>query len=326
MGSAAKGGRTGRITVSETKVWEHHELGKKLSNWGRWGADDEIGTLNFVTDAKRQQAGQMVKTGKVIDMGMAYDKKGPQDGQFRANPIHTMTFMPIDTKGAPDTMISADDTVTMGLQCATQWDSLAHVGYGGFFYNGMPETAITAGAGAKRNSIDKTITRMVSRGVLLDVAGLKGVDILPESYVITSDDLNACEERQKVKVESGDILCIRTGQYRHFLAGDNKAFNGAESGPGLEVCNWFHEREIAACAIDNWAFEAWPANVVVPGSIIPVHQVTIRDMGLTLGEMFNFEDLAADCNDDGVWEFMFTGAGLKVTGAVGSPLSPLALK
>ena len=77
-------------------------------------------------------------------------------------------------------------------------------------------------------------------------------------------------------------------------------------------------------AIDNWAFEAWPS--VVPGGIIPVHQVTIRDIGLTLGEMFNFEDLAADCEDDGVWEFMFTGAGLKVTGAVGSPLTPLALK
>ena len=308
----------------ETKTWEHHELGKKLSNWGRWGADDEIGTLNFVNAQKRIQAAGLVKTGKIIDMGMAFDKSGPQDGGFRINPVHTMTWMPIDTKGAPDGMISADDMVTMGLQCATQWDSLAHVGYDGHFYNDVPMDMVTTGRGAIKNSIDKTVTSMISRGVLLDVAAVKGVDVLPDSYQITSDDLNAAEERQKVRVESGDILCIRTGQYRYFLDGDNAKFNGPESGPGLEVCQWFYDREVAVVALDNWAFEAWPS--IVPGGIIPVHQVTIRDMGLTLGEMFNFEGLAADCEDDGVWEFMFSGAGLKVTGAVGSPLSPLALK
>jgi kynurenine formamidase len=315
---------TEETMTEDTVTWPHHELGARLSNWGRWGADDEIGTLNFVTAAKRRQAAGLVKTGKILDLGMAFDKKGPQDGGFRINPVHTMTWMPNDTAGAPDGMISADDMVVMGLQCATQWDSLAHVGYGGFFYNGMPMSDVTTGSGAKRNSIDKTVTSMVSRGVLLDVAAVKGVDVLPDSYQITSDDLNAAEERQVVRVESGDILCIRTGHYKYFLDRDLERFNGPESGPGLEVCEWFYDREVAVVAIDNWAFEAWPS--VVPGGIIPVHQVTIRDIGLTLGEMFNFEDLAADCEDDGVWEFMFTGAGLKVTGAVGSPLTPLALK
>ena len=218
--------------TQETTTWPHHELGERLSNWGRWGADDEIGTLNFVTAAKRVQAAGLVKTGKILDLGMAFDKNGPQDGGFRINPVHTMTWMPIDTAGAPDGMISADDMVVMGLQCATQWDSLAHVGYDGFFYNGVPMSAVTTGSGAKRNSIDKTVTSMVSRGVLLDVAAAKDLDVLPDSYQITSDDLSAAEERQGVRVESGDILCIRTGQYKYFLDRDLKPVQWPRIRPG----------------------------------------------------------------------------------------------
>jgi kynurenine formamidase len=307
-----------------TTTWPHHELGMKLSNWGRWGDDDEIGTLNFVTPEKRVQAALMVKTGKAFDMGMPFDSNGPQDGTFRINPVHTLTFSPVDTAGAPDGMISADDLVTMGLQCATQWDSLAHVGYDGFFYNGVPAQAVNTWKGATRNSFAKAVGHLISRGVLLDIARLKGVDRLPDSYEITSADLSAAEERQGVGVESGDILCVRTGEYQYFLEGDKKRFSGNEAGPGLESMQWLYDREVAAIAMDNWAFEAWPSTV--PGGIIPVHQVAIRDIGLTVGEMFNFEDLAADCEQDGVWEFMFSGTGLKITGSVGSPVTPMAIK
>ncbi|MEV7389105.1 cyclase family protein [Streptomyces sp. NPDC091215] len=310
--------------ATETKTWPHHELGKRLSNWGRWGDDDEIGTLNLVTPAKRVQAAGLVRTGKIFDLGMAFDSKGPQDGGFRINPVHTMTFMPMDTLGVPDTMISADDMVTMGLQCATQWDSLAHVGYDGRFYNDVPSTAVSTSRGATRNSFDRTVERLISRGVLLDIARFKGVDRLPDSYEITSADLSAAEERQGVRVESGDILLVRTGEYQYFLEGDNKRFSGNEAGAGLDSLEFLHERDVAAVAFDNWAFEAWPSPV--PGGIIPVHQVAIRDMGLTVGEMFDFEELAADCEDDGVWEFLFSGVGLKITGAVGSPVTPMAVK
>jgi len=307
-----------------TTTWVHHELGKELSNWGRWGDDDEIGTLNFVTPEKRVSAAKLVKTGKVFDLGMPFDKDGPfMPGGFRINPVHLMTFLPSDTAMAPDGMIAADDMVVMGLQAATQWDSLAHVGYDGKFYNNVPMAAVNNFVGASKNSFAKAVEHLISRGVLLDIAALKGVDRLEDSYEITSDDLSAAEERQGVRVESGDILLIRTGTYKWFLEGDREHFMGPEPGPGLDSCRWLYEREVAALALDNWACEVYPHKVA---GTIPFHQVTIRDMGLTLGEMFNFEGLAADCEEDGVWECLFCGTGLKVTGSVGSPITPMALK
>jgi kynurenine formamidase len=153
---------------------------------------------------------------------------------------------------------------------------------------------------------------------------LKGVDRLEDSYEITAADLSAAEERQGVRVESGDILLVRTGSYKWFLEGDREHFMGNEPGPGLDSCRWLYEREVAALALDNWACEVYPC--LIEGAVIPFHQVAIRDIGLMIGEMFNFEDLADDCEQDGVWEFLFSGTGIKVTGGVGSPLTPLVLK
>jgi kynurenine formamidase len=307
-----------------TKTWPQKELGTRLSNWGRWGDDDEIGTLNFVTAEKRVQAARLVQTGKIFDLGMPFDSKGPQDGSFRINPVHTMTFTPVDTAGSPDGMIAADDMVTMGLQCATQWDSLAHVGYDGFFYNNTPASAVKTMGGAMRNSFAKCLDRLISRGVLLDIPRLKGVDRLADSTEVTADDLSAAEERQGVKVETGDILLVRTGCYGWFLDGDRARFMGPEAGLGLSSAEWLYEREVAAIAMDNWACEVWPSQI--EGSAIPFHMVAIRDIGLTIGEMFNFEELASDCAQDGVYDFLFSGVGLKITGSVGSPLTPMVIK
>ncbi|MFD4507397.1 cyclase family protein [Streptomyces sp. NPDC058457] len=311
--------------MSAEKVWPHHELGKKLNNWGRWGDDDEIGTLNFVTPQKRIEAAQLVRTGKAFDLGMAFDSNGPfKSGGFRNNPIHVMTLLPSDTGFAQDGLISADDMIVTGLQAATQWDGLAHAGYGGTFYNNVPAAAVNNFQGASRNSFHKAVDRLISRGVLLDIARSKGVDRLEDSYEITEADLLAAEERQGVRVGSGDIVLLRTGSYQWFLEGDREHFLGNAPGPCLDTCNWLYEREVAALAMDNHSGEVWPSPV--KGATIPFHQVVIRDMGLTLGEMFNFEELAADCEEDGVWDMLFCAPGLKVTGSVGSPITPIAIK
>ena len=160
--------------------------------------------------------------------------------------------------------------------------------------------------------------------MLLDIAGLKGVDLPRDSYEITTADVAAAEERQGVRVESGDIACIRTGWTKYFREGDRQKYVGSPPGPGLDLCRWIHDREIAALALDQCNGEVWPTPI--PGATIPFHQVMIRDIGLTLGEMFDFEELAADCEADGVWEFLFCRHGLKVTGAVGTPLTPMAIK
>ncbi len=312
---------------SPQNPWPHQALGKELSNWGRWGEDDEIGTLNFVTPQKLIDSMKVVRTGKRFDLGMAFDKNGPfqEPGPVahRVNPLHVMTLTPLDS-APPDGSFFADDMVILPLQAATQWDGLCHVGYGGHFYNGVPRSELNTISGAQRNDFPKVNERLVSRAVLLDIARFKEMDRLPDSYEITEADFLGAEDRQGVRVESGDILLVRTGAYQWFLEGDRQHFLRDAPGPSLDTCRFLHDREVAAIAVDNYSGESMPSPI--PGAAIPWHQVIMRDMGMTLGEMFNFEELAADCEEDGVWECLFIGTGIKVTGGVGSPVSPIAIK
>jgi kynurenine formamidase len=306
--------------------WPQKEIGKRLSNWGRWGDDDELGTLNFVTPEKLIQAAALVKKGQVFDLGMPFDSDGPQVGGGRFNPIHRMTATPVDgpRPERSDGSIGADDIVILPLQCATQWDSLAHVGYDGLLYNNTPAEAVNARDGATRNSFATVNDHLISRGVLLDIARLKGVDRLEDGFEITDEDLVAAEDRHGLRVQSGDIVLVRTGIYQYFLEGDKRRYMGQEPGLGLSTLQWLHDREVAAVASDNWAVEVFPSRV--EGSFVPFHMAAIRDLGLTLGEMFNLEDLATDCAADGVYEFLFSGTGLKISHSVGSPVTPMAVK
>jgi len=295
-----------------------------VSNWGRWGADDERGTTNFITPAVVRRAAACVKRGQVFSLGLTFGAEGPQIGQGgRVNPVHLMSATD-GGYGAPDGFRYADDFIVMPLQCATQWDSLAHVHYGGHLYNGFPSATITS-AGAARNSILKQGDGIVSRGVLLDVARIAGVDRLPGGHVIMPADLDAAERAQGVHVDSGDVLLIRTGHITVFTTdGNREGYMRQMPGLGIAAVEWLHAREVAAVATDTSAVEVIPFED--PSTPLPVHMLCIRDMGLTLGEMFNLEELAADCARDGVWEFLFTAPPLKVTGGVGSPLNPLAVK
>lgn len=313
------------ISEGPTSEFAFKAVGRELSNWGRWGPDDQVGTVNFITPAKRVAAAHLVRTGRVISLGMPFSKAGPQpSGDARFNPIHRMTRLLTDAVDV-DGFSAADDVITMPLQCATQWDGLAHVGYDGFAYNGVPSSAVTAIAGATRNSFSEVAPLLVSRGVLLDIAALRGVDMLGPGEAITAADLDAAERRQGVLVGSGDVLLVRTGWYRHFLAGRMATYLGPPS-PGLDLstCRWLHEREIAAVAADNLAVEVMPSSE--PHSLVPLHSVLIRDMGMTLGEMFDLEELARDCAADGVYECLFSGVGLDIPGAVGSPVTPVVIK
>jgi kynurenine formamidase len=300
----------------------YKELGTKLRNWRRWGPDDELGTVNFITAASRLRGVQAARSGRVIQLGMPFDANGPQVGGLRFNPVHRMSMLLSD--GEFGGMAVADDIVIMPLQCATQWDSLAHVGYGGRAYNDVPYSAVTAAQGATRNSFTKVAPHLVGRGVLLDIPALKGGGRLDPTDEVTAEDLAAAAERQNVRVEQGDIVLVRTGWYQHFLAGDIAAYMAAEHpGLGLSCCAWLYERQVAVVAADNFAVEVRPSRD--PDAGLPFHMVAIRDMGLTLGEMFNLEDLAAACAERGAWDFLFAGPGLKITGSVGSPVSPVAV-
>ena len=307
------------MAVSE----DFRSVGARLRNWGRWGADDEMGTLNLITPDKLVAAGALIKRGTTFDLGIPFDANGPQPGGGRINPVHLMSQTG-DNQVFPGGFRYADDYIFMPLQGASQWDALSHVFYDGQLYNGFESREVSV-HGASHCSIDKIAKGVAGRGVLLDIARLKGVDWLAAGEVITPGDLDAAERAQGVRVGSGDILVFRTGWRRFFLERKSAAeFMAGEPGLGQDCCDWLHEREVAAVASDNWAIEVLPGED--PNATLQVHMVLIRDMGMTLGEILDLEELAADCAADGVYEFFFCAPPLKVTQGVGSPINPLAIK
>lgn len=302
---------------------DFRDIGRQVSNWGRWGRDDERGTVNLITAECVVAASQLVRQGKIFDLGIPFDANGPQPGGGRINPVRLMSETGAGQE-FPGAFHYADDYVFMPLQSASQWDGLAHVFYDDQLYNGFP-TSDVGPHGAKHCSIDKLAKGIVGRGVLLDIARLRGLDWLEAGDVITPADLEAAAARQGVEIRSGDILLFRTGWRRKFTSdGDATSFMAGEPGLGLACCAWLHEKEVAVVASDNWAIEVLPGEVDT--ELLPVHMVLIRDMGMTLGEILDFEELAADCESDGVWEFLLTAPPIKFTAAVGSPINPLAIK
>jgi kynurenine formamidase len=299
-------------------------VGVRVRNWGKWGATDQRGTVNYITPEKLVAAGALIRVGKVFDLGIPFGDDGPQPGGGRINPVHLMSQTG-DRQLFPGGFKYADDYIFMPLQGATQWDSLAHVYYDDKLYNGYPSNDVTV-VGAFNCSIEHQAKGIAGRGVLLDLARLKGVNWLEKGYVITPADLEAAMAAQGgVAVGSGDILLFRTGWRRKFVEEKSAtSFMDGEPGLGQECCEWLNAREVAAVCSDNWAIEVLPGED--PNSVFNVHMILIRDMGMTLGEIFDLEELAADCASDGVWEFFFCGPPLKVTGGVGSPINPLALK
>ncbi|NNL67174.1 MAG: cyclase family protein [Myxococcales bacterium] len=305
------------------------EWGRRYSNWGRFGAEDERGTLNFITPERVLAALQLPRRGEVFSCALPFDRFGPQPaGGRRHNPIHSMLIDGADAAAgvqqSPGGFCYADDTITMPLQCGTQWDSLAHVFYDGRMYNDR-EASLVSSAGAAVNSIDKIADGVVGRGVLLDVARHRRVASLEDGEAIGPEELDACAEAQGVTVGSGDVLLVRTGKLaRHRDAGSWDGYVGASPGLSLHTCRWLYEREIAAVATDTFCVEVLPAET--PDCVMPLHMVSLRNTGLLLGEMFVLDALADACAADGEYAFLFTAPPLPVTGAVGSPVNPLAIK
>lgn len=299
------------------------ELAQQVSNWGRWGPEDQLGTRNLITPACVQKAAALVRRGEIFDLGIPLDESGPQVGGGRINPVRLMSVLGGKGSGRGVQRYN-DDYVFMPLQAGTQWDALSHVSYDDMMYNGVPASAVDF-HGAHRLGIETQAKGVVGRGVLLDVAAHAGVDWLDPEHVIMPDELDRVAAAQRVELRSGDIVLIRTGWRRKFVReGDGRAFLAEEPGIGLECCGWLHKHEVAAVASDNWAVEAIPAQI--SEEAFPVHMIAIRDMGLLLGEMFDLEELSADCERDGVYEFLLSAPVLKFTGGVGSPINPLAIK
>ena len=306
------------------------DLARRLRNWGKWGTDDEIGTLNYITPDKIVQAAGLVKQGKVLSLAIPFDSNGPQSGfGGRTNPLHFMLQDGGDVASGAQDFIPAlrycDDAVTMPLQCATQWDALSHIYFDGKMYNDHGPEWVNSN-GARVNSIDKLKAKVVSRGVLLDIPRSKQKRWLEPGEAIYPSDLDAAAARQKVAVGRGDIVLIRTGQIAQVRSQGSwgQYAGGPAPGLSLSVAEWLAKNEIAGYATDTWGTEVIPNETA--DVFQPLHCVAIVNMGMLVGEIFDLEELAADCAADGVYEFMFVAPPLPVTGAVGSPINPQAIK
>ena len=194
---------------------ELEALAQRVSNWGRWGDDDERGTQNLIDDAAVMRGVGAARTGQRISLAVPLDLKSPQSGQpaRRTNPLLTMLSVNERDPMAPGDWLGTDDHISMCTCAGTHIDALAHITYDGTMYNGHPAAAITPTDGATRCGVE-TITPIVSRGILADVAALHATDVLDGGYAITSDDLDACMERAGITPEPGDVICVRTGHMR----------------------------------------------------------------------------------------------------------------
>jgi kynurenine formamidase len=303
-----------------------------LRNWGRWGEDDEAGTLNLATPELIVEAMKLVRRGATFSLAMGLGKGGPQRGNppGRFNPLYMMYASGVDSmagRQAVKTAQYADDLFIGPLHAGTHWDSLAHIFFEDEMYNGYP-IALSSSSGAEKCGIDTQASRHVGRGVLLDLARFHGTEVLEDGFAITSEDLDACAAQQGVEVRAGDFLLFRTGQLGERIRTEWGEYAGGDA-PGLafETLDWIRSKDIAAIASDTWGVEVRPNESDEDEvAIQPWHHVAIPAIGLAVGEIFALDELAADCEDDGCWEFLFVALPLPVTGASGALVHPVAIK
>jgi kynurenine formamidase len=318
------------------------EMASRVSNWGRWGADDQIGTLNLIDKAARLRGVAAVKDGVAYDLGLPLSaREGIQVGFVpgRVNPNRTMICINEPLSPDPDWIASSEDVVTLALQCATHWDGLAHVSYGagpdgGRLYNGFSATTVTD-EGAGRLGIH-LVRSLVSRGVLLDLPRAMGLEVLAPGYPITPDDLDHACEFGGIVIERGDVVLVRTGQTAHLALPGRPGLGGAEPRrdlvaytwptPGLTMATaeWFHRHDVAAVATDTMVLEVYPCED--PDLYLPVHLLHLVEMGMTQGQNWFLDELADVCAADGRYGFLLDATPLPFTNALGSPVNPVALR
>jgi len=322
------------VTDLETRHDILDEYIERFSNWGRWGDDDQIGTANHITPAMVCDAARLVRSGQVVSLALHFDQRGPQTGaNGRFNCLRYSVATGSDHElglqrwaGAPlpRQMGFADDTVVLHLQSATHWDSLCHIFHRGRMYNGYPASEFGA-QGSARNGTETLKAKLVGRGVLLDVPRSKGVPWLQDGYAITAEDLEAAAEHGRVTVGDGDILLLRTGQMaRCFEQGWGTYAGGDAPGLSFHTIPWLAEHNVAAVASDTWGCEVRPNEL--PDSFQPFHIPALVYMGLLIGEMFNLEELAEACAEDGMYEMLVSAPPLPFTGTAGGPPGPVAIR
>ena len=286
---------------------------KTLSNWGRFGPRDQLGTLNLITPEKRAAAAKLVRSGRVVSASRPLPT---QPSLENPNPVaHHMTGTASEGWGGDYFAIASHGFATSHI------DALCHIFHEGKLYNGYPIESVTA-HGALELGIHELRDGIVSRGVLLDVPRARGVAFLENSEAIFPEDLERAERDAGLRVAAGDILFVRTGRWA--LREARGAWDPRQSLAGLDASclPWLHARGVAALGSDGVS-DVVPSRVT--GIAMPIHSVAIVALGLHLIDNLELEPLAAVCADETRWEFLLTLAPLVLFRGTASPLNPIAL-
>jgi kynurenine formamidase len=298
---------------------EFRDLFERVSNWGRWGPDDERGALNYLTPERVAAATGLVRSGRTVSLSRPLNTEREPDNPEPAD--HRMTML--GAKDHPDGLAFAKDYIGVDYHNDTHshLDALCHVSYDGSLYNGRPADSVSV-SGAAVETVESLKDGLVGRGVLLDVPRTRGVSWLEPGSSVLPGDLSESEDRQGGRVEEGDILLVRTG---HATRLDELGpWDTANSKAGLHpaCAEFLSERRIAALGCDG---NSDTAPSFTEGVGFPIHVLALTAMGVHLLDYLQLDELGSACEEAGRWEFLFVGAPLRIAGGTGSPLNPIAI-
>ncbi len=276
------------------------------TNWGRWGEDDERGTLNFITPEVVTAALRTVQHGRVVALGAPVGTAGPVY-PGREPTVHVSRRFPRH----------ADDVLVLNSHSSSHLDALSHFFIDGLMYNEVPIAEVSSPRGIERNDVAK-VGAIVTRGILLDIARFRGVDCMEPGDAITSDELDRCAAEAGIRLRRGDVCLVRTGWINRY-SDDPEVQRQGEPGLALDVAEWFSRHELVALGADNGAVDVLPAEP--GGEPYGLHPRIIQRQGGYLLEFLDLEELSAAS----ATEFLLVVAPLKIAGGAGSPVNPVAI-
>jgi kynurenine formamidase len=290
------------------------ELITSVSNWGRWGKDDQLGALNLITAEKRREAARLVREGISVSLAHSVVKDVPDKAQVF---VHRM----VSTGASPGADSSADVySVQYHGYYQTHLDALCHLFYKGQMFNGIPQREVTE-SGAGRLSVIKMKDGLFTRAVLMDIPRLTGVAYLPGKKAIHPEDLDAWEKKAGIRVGAGDAILIRTGRWARRAAHGDWDFEHDSPGLYITCLRWLKSRDVAILGSDL-ASDVSPSGV--EGPKMPIHWGAIWSMGVPILDNLDLERLSEIAARQNRWEFLLTAAPLAVEGGTGSPINPIA--
>ncbi|MFJ8754943.1 cyclase family protein [Streptomyces sp. NPDC102441] len=298
-----------------------------LSNWGRWGDDDRLGTLNHITPSIRKGAAALVETGNVVSLSRDIDPRNADPLKSGLSVVQRYMALGEAKHHMGDTVRFDGNSEYVGIVghgSHTHLDGLAHYTWDGKNYNGYDADETDSIGGAQKLSIHHASDGIITRGVLLDIAALHGVQSLEPGHAIMPDELTAAEERQGVTVRAGDALIFHTGHVARALQDRSREIGSPQAGLHAACLPYLRERDIAVLGSDCIQ-DVQPSGFDTFDLFRPIHVVSLVAMGLWLIDNMELTELAGTCAAENRWEFLFTMLPWRFVGVTASATNPVAV-